>query len=157
ANERTVNAIGFPTEGGLNIGSMLVSGLLDKCPTLRLAFSHGGGTFPFFLPRLENSWSGTWNGQPPPADAAPSLLRQMLPKSPTEYARAMYFDTLLFDRRAIRYLIDMVGVTQVTVGTDYPFFPREQPVGKTLHEVVSDDHEWELVSSKNALRFLGVE
>ena len=155
ANERTINAIGFPTEGGLNIGSMIVSGLLEKCPGLRLAFSHGGGTFPFFLPRLDNSWSGTWNGEPPPAGAAPSLLRQMLPKSPTDYASRCFYDALLFDRRAIRYLIDMVGVGQVTVGTDYPFFPREQPVGKTLRECV-DEAGWELVSHKNALRFLGL-
>ncbi|HVA24965.1 MAG TPA: amidohydrolase family protein [Chloroflexota bacterium] len=155
ANERTINAIGFPTEGGLNIGSMLVSGMLHKCPTLRLAFSHGGGTFPFFLPRLENSWSGQWNGEPPAEGAAPSLLRQMLPKSPTQYARQFYYDTLLFDRRAIRYLIDLVGASQVTVGTDYPFFPREQPVGKTLRETVSNA-DWDLVSHKNALKFLGL-
>jgi aminocarboxymuconate-semialdehyde decarboxylase len=154
ANERTINAIGFPTEGGLNIGAMIVSGMLEKCPGLRLAFSHGGGTFPFFLPRLENSWSGKWNGEPPAEGAAPSLLRQMLPKSPAEYARTFYYDTLLFDQRAIRYLIDMAGITQVTVGTDYPFFPREQPVGKTLRGCV-DAKDWDLVSHQNALRFLG--
>src|SRR5579864_5833955 len=44
--ERLINAIGFPTEGGLNIGSMIASGLVERCPNLRLAFSHGGGTFP---------------------------------------------------------------------------------------------------------------
>jgi len=158
ANERTINAIGFPIDTALTIGSMITSGLLDHCPNLRLAFSHGGGTFPAYLPRLENSWSGRWNGDPPgPAEGPTAVMRQMLPKSPTEYARRLYYDSLVFDRRAIRYLIDMVGVTQVTVGTDFPFVPREQPVGKSLREVLSDDHDWELVSHKNCLRFLGLE
>jgi aminocarboxymuconate-semialdehyde decarboxylase len=155
ATERLINAIGFPTEGGLNIGSMLAAGVFERCPALRVAFSHGGGTFPFFLPRLENSWSGRWDGQPPAAGAAPSELRQALPRSPVEYARRLYYDTLLFDSRAIRYLIDTVGATQVTVGTDYPFFPREQPIGKTLRSVVNDQ-EWDLVSEKNVLKFLGL-
>lgn len=156
ANERTINAIGFPTDVGLTIGSVLVSGLSEKCPNLRLAFSHGGGTFSAFLPRLENSWSGRWNGEPPAEGSAPGLLRQMLPQSPTVYASRFYYDSLVFERKTIRYLIDMVGATQVTVGTDYPFFPREQPVGKTLRGCVTDE-EWPLVSHQNVFRFLGIE
>jgi aminocarboxymuconate-semialdehyde decarboxylase len=156
ANERTVNAIGFATEGGLNAGSMIVSGLFERWPGLRVAFSHGGGTFPYLLPRLENTWSGRWNEEEPlPAEGPLAVMRNVLPKSPAHYARMAYWDSLVFDKRTTRYLIDMVGASQVTVGTDFPFVAREQPVGKSLHAVV-DDEEWELVSHKNALRFLGL-
>lgn len=157
ANERTINAIGFATEGGLNAGSMIVSGLFERCPQLRVAFSHGGGTFPYYLPRLENVWSGRWNEEPPvPAEGPVKVMRDMLPKSPAAYARMAWWDSLVFDKRTTRYLIDMVGATQVTVGTDFPFVPREDPVGKSLRAVVNDE-EWELVSHKNCLRFLGLE
>ncbi|HLY67410.1 MAG TPA: amidohydrolase family protein [Chloroflexota bacterium] len=157
ANERTINAIGFPIDTALTIGSMIVSGLLERCPNLRLAFSHGGGTFTSYLPRLEHSWSGRWNGEPPgPAEGPAARMREMIPKSPTEYARKLYYDTLVFDRRLIRYLIDMVGISQIAVGTDFPFVPRERPVGKSLREVVTNPKEWELVSHQNAKRFLGI-
>ncbi|HLG72283.1 MAG TPA: amidohydrolase family protein [Chloroflexota bacterium] len=156
ANERTINSIGFATEGGLNVGSMIVSGLWERCPNIRVAFSHGGGTFPYYLPRLQNSWSGRWNDEPPvPAEGMVVTMRNLLPKSPADYARMAYYDTLVFDRRTVRYLIDMMSATQVTIGTDFPFVPRESPVGKSTRAVVNDE-EWELISEKNALRFLGL-
>jgi len=156
ATEQLINATLFPVDTALTITSIIASGLLDKCPQLRLAFSHGGGTFAFSLPRFQNGWSGTWNEQPPAEGAARMPIRQMLPKSPAEYARMLYYDTLLFDARAIRYLIDMVGISQVTVGTDYPFVPREQPVGKTLRSMNLGEADWAKVSSKNCMRFLGL-
>jgi aminocarboxymuconate-semialdehyde decarboxylase len=156
--EPVVNAVGFPHDTGLTIASLITGGTLQACPHLRLAFSHGGGSFPFVLPRLENAWSGAWNeGEPLVAGAPPSELRQALPEPPAGYARRLYYDTLLFDRRAIRYLLEMMGPTQLTVGTDYPFFPREQPVGSSLRSLGLDAAALAAIETENALRFLGVE
>jgi len=154
--DQIVNAVGFPTDTGLTIASLIASGTLQACPELRLAFSHGGGSFPFILPRLENAWSGAWNeGEPLVAGAPPSQLRQALPLSPSTYARRLYYDTLLFDRRAIRYLVEMIGTRSLVVGTDYPFFPREQPATATLRSLGLDDATLSDIESRNALRFLG--
>ncbi len=156
ATEQLINAIGFPSDTGLTIASMIASGLIERHPGVRLAFSHGGGTLPFFLPRLQHAWSGRWNGEPPAASALPNPFRQSLPRSPVDYARGLFYDTLLFDARAIRYLVDMVGISQVTVGTDYPFVPREQPVAATLKSMGLSPDEWDQVSWRNCLRFLGL-
>ena len=152
------NPIGFPTDTGLTIASLITGGVIERYPQLRMAFSHGGGTFPFFLPRLQHAWSGAWNDEPPnPARQAPSALREILPKPPSEYARTLYYDTLLFDGRAIRYLCEMMGSSQLIVGTDYPFVPRELPVGKTLRSLGFGDDDVEAITWRNCLRFLGVE
>lgn len=45
-------ALGYPTDVGLAAASVLTGGLLHRCPALRLAFSHGGGTLGLLLPRL---------------------------------------------------------------------------------------------------------
>jgi aminocarboxymuconate-semialdehyde decarboxylase len=154
--DQVVNAVGFPTDTGLTIASLIASGTLQACPGLRLAFSHGGGSFPFILPRLENAWSGAWNeGEPLLPGAPPSQLRQALPLSPSTYARRLYYDTLLFDRRALRYLAEVVRPRAMVVGTDYPFFPREQPPTATLRTLGLDDATLADVESGNALRFLG--
>jgi aminocarboxymuconate-semialdehyde decarboxylase len=148
-----MNPIGFPTDTGLTIASMIGGGTAEKVPNLRIAFSHGGGTFPFMLPRLTHNWGGSWNEEPGKKGAG----ADMLPRSPAEYARRFYYDTLLFDERAIRYLLDIIGPSRLLVGSDYPYMEREHPVGKTLSQMgltqgVLDDITWH-----NCFRFLGVE
>jgi len=155
--EQLSAAVAFPTDTGLTIVSLIAGGVLDTCPRLRLAFSHGGGSFPFILPRLEGFWSGgRWNGEQPPAGESPGALRQRIPRSPTEYARRLFYDTLLFDRRAIRYLLEMVGSSQLMVGTDYPYLARERPVSKTLRSMGLSEEEFEAIAWRNGHRFLGL-
>ncbi|HLF71642.1 MAG TPA: amidohydrolase family protein [Dehalococcoidia bacterium] len=147
------NPIGFPTDTGLTISSIIGSGAAEACPDLRIAFSHGGGTFPSMLPRLVHNWSGAWNEEP----GSGGLGAGMLSRSPAEYARRFYYDTLVFDARAIRYLIDMIGPKQLLVGSDYPYMEREQPVGKTLMSMHLPAATLEDITWHNTFRFLGTE
>ncbi len=150
------NPIGFPIENALAIASLINGGIAEACPDLRLAFSHGGGGFPFMLPRYSHAWDGAWNEEqpePPP----PAANSQGLARSPAEYARRFYYDTLLFDHRAIRYLIEIIGHSQLMVGSDYPYMQREEPVGRTPRSMGLSDEIVEDISSRNCLRFLGLE
>jgi aminocarboxymuconate-semialdehyde decarboxylase len=148
-----MNPIGFPTDTGLTIASMIGSGAAEKLPDLRIAFSHGGGTFPFMLPRLTHNWGGTWNEEP----GNQGMGHDLLPRSPAEYARRFYYDTLLFDARAIRYLLEVIDPAKLLVGSDYPYMEREQPVGKTLSEMGLPQATLNDITWHNCYRFLGVE
>lgn len=147
-SEALMNPIGFPTDTGLTIASIIEGGVAGKCPDLRIAFSHGGGTFPFMLPRLNHNWGGTWNEDP-------SEKGQGTP--PTEYARRFYYDTLLFDARAIRYLLEIIGPERLLAGTDYPYMAREMPVGKTLAGLGLPQSQLDDITWHNCYRFLGIE
>ncbi|MGH8981550.1 MAG: amidohydrolase family protein [Acidimicrobiales bacterium] len=139
------------SEIGVTAGSVVSGELPQRCPNLRLCFSHGAGGFPLTLPRAHWFWGGTWNEEP----AQPG--RETQGPSPIEVARKYYYDSLVFDRRALRFLIDMVGHDRLLVGSDFPAMPREQPIAKTLRSMdlaadVVDDICWH-----NAFRFLGIE
>ena len=67
-----------------------------------------------------------------------------------------YYDTLLFDRRALRYLIDMVGAGQILVGTDYPYMAPELPVDKTLRALNLPPDVHAEITWNNCFRFLGM-
>ncbi len=152
-SEPLMNPIGFPTDTGLTIASLIGSGTAEKCPNLRIAFSHGGGTFPFMLPRFMHNWSGSWNEGPQIGGQGASLL----PRSPFEYARRFYYDTLLFDARAIRYLLEVIDPSRLLVGTDYPYMAREEPVGKTLTSMGLSQSTLDDITWNNCFRFLGIE
>jgi len=109
-------------EGAFAAASMIAGGTAAKCPDLRIAFSHGAGGFPLMLPRAQYFWGGTWNEEPPVREKA--IAPEDGP-SPLEYARRFYYDTTVFDRRALRYLVDLLGPQQLLVGSDFPAMPRE--------------------------------
>jgi aminocarboxymuconate-semialdehyde decarboxylase len=140
-------------EGALAAASMITGGTAAACPDLRISFSHAAGGFPLMLPRAQYFWSGTWNEEPPVPERA--IAHDDGP-SPLEYARRFYYDSMVFDRRALRYLVELLGHDRLLVGSDFPAMPREEPAGRTLRSLdlpaaVLDDITW-----NNAFRWLGM-
>ena len=105
------------------------------------------------LPRAQYFWAGTWNEEPKVPERA--IMSDDGP-SPLEYARRFYYDSLVFDRRALRYLIDLLGHERLLVGSDFPAMPREEKAGATLRSMDLDPAVLEDITWHNAFRFLGV-
>jgi aminocarboxymuconate-semialdehyde decarboxylase len=99
----------FPLETALAATSLLTHAVTERFPKLRILLSHGGGALPWILPRLKH------------AHALGPPLRELFARDPTEMARTFYYDTILYDRRALRFLADSVGADHIVVGSDYPF------------------------------------
>jgi aminocarboxymuconate-semialdehyde decarboxylase len=149
---------GVGVEGSLAAAAIITGGVAEKYPSLRLAFSHAAGGFPLQLPRAQWFWGRTWNEEPPgPAadrpEAAPWAASET---GPAELARRFWYDSLVFDRRAIRYLIDMLGADRLLVGSDFPAMPREEPCGRTLRSLQLPAAELDGITWYNCFRFLGV-
>ena len=63
----------------------------------------------------------------------------------------------MFDRRAIRYLADMLGTDRLHVGSDYPAMTTEQPIARTLRSMGLSEAELDDVLWNNCFRFLGID
>lgn len=108
--------LGYPTDVGLAAASAITGGLLTKFPNLRIAFSHGGGTFASLLPRLQQGY-----------EVFPAV-REAMSDAPVNLARRLYVDSLVFDDETLRRLVSIFGEDKVLIGTDYPFqLPRGGP------------------------------
>jgi len=142
--EKLLPALAYPTDVGLAAASVLTSNLLGRSPGLKIAFSHGGGTLASLLPRLEQA-----------RQVFPALLDAM-PHSPSEQARRLFYDTLVFDAPTLRHLLERFGDTQLMIGTDYPFaFHDARPV-RSIAAAVSDVQVRARLVSHNAARFLNI-
>ena len=136
--------LAYPTDVGLAAASVITGNLLARFPRLRIAFSHGGGTLALLLPRLQQAMS-----------VFPAL-RDAVQCSPVEQARALYFDTLVFDTATLRHLVHSFGASQLMLGTDYPFnFHDQQPVQR-VRDAGFDDAVIDQLVQSNARRFLGL-
>ncbi|HEY2505575.1 MAG TPA: amidohydrolase family protein [Streptosporangiaceae bacterium] len=141
-------------EGAMAAASMITGGTAAKLPDLRISFSHAAGGFPLMLPRAQYFWSGSWNEEPKVPERA--VLTDDGP-APVEYARRFYYDSLVFDRRALRFLVDFLGSDKLLVGSDFPAMPREDPAGKTLRSLGLDSAALADITWHNAFRWLGIE
>ncbi|WP_275899686.1 amidohydrolase family protein [Bacillus piscicola] len=150
ARERTprhnfMYTIGMPSETALAAASLIWGGVIEKYPNLKLCFSHGGGSFPYILPRLDQGWK-VW----------PHLRLTSHP--PSHYIDNLYFDSLNYDPLNLRYLLDRFGHERVMMGSDYPFLLREIPPGKVIDDTIElTDEQRQLILGGNALRFLHVK
>lgn len=115
----------FPLETALAATSLLTSGVTERFPKLRFLLSHGGGALPWILPRLHHAW----NLGPP--------LQDLFPRDPAEMARRFYYDTVLYDRDALTYLVDRVGESQIVIGSDYPFTIKQDRPGEFAEQSTS--------------------
>ena len=137
-------AICFPGDIALGCASMITGGTAAKLPKLRIAFSHGGGAMPILLPRLEHMWKVT------------PKAKELLSETPTTTARRFFYDDLVFDPKAIRFLVEQYGASQILLGTDFPFAMGDtDPLG-TLGQTGLDAATVEGITSGNAKRFLAL-
>jgi aminocarboxymuconate-semialdehyde decarboxylase len=138
--------IGMPAETHLSLVAMILGGVFDQVPdSLRICFAHGGGSFAFWLGRMENSWYRR----------SDIIATSELP--PSEYANRFSVDSVVFEPPALRLLVDTLGAGQVMVGSDYPYPLGESPVGSVVHRsaFLSPDQR-EAILRGNAKRWLGL-
>ena len=138
--------VSMPAETQLSIVALILGGGFDRLPAnLRICFAHGGGSFSFLLGRLENAWHNR--------DIARGVSRH----PPSHYLNRFYVDSAVFDARALRLLVEVMGEDRVMLGSDYPFPLGELRVGKLLRDMqgLGDGARAKLLAG-NARTFLGL-
>jgi len=136
------NVIGNPMDTTIAAGHLILSGVMETFPRLKILLAHGGGTLPYIHGRLDRGFK-----QRPE-------INKVISKPPTEYLKQFYFDTITHDAANLRSLVDLAGADHVLLGSDYPFdMGNENPV--ELVRAAGFDAESELkILGGNAARLL---
>ena len=116
--------VGMPAETSLAICSMIFGGVLERLPNLRVAFAHGGGSFPMTIGRIEHGYR-----------VRPDLCAIDNDVNPRSYLGRFYLDSLVHDAKALDYLIELVGAERVALGSDYPFPLGELQPGSLIESM----------------------
>jgi aminocarboxymuconate-semialdehyde decarboxylase len=103
------NLLGNPLETALMVADLMFSGAMDDLPDLKIGLAHGGGSVPYQIGRLVHGHKV--RGETHARSAS----------SPLELLRRFYFDSVVFEPRALGFLVDLVGAEHVFLGTDAPF------------------------------------
>jgi aminocarboxymuconate-semialdehyde decarboxylase len=137
--------VGMPAETSLAICSMIFGGVFERLPELRVAFAHGGGSFPATIGRIEHGF-----------ESRPDLVAVDNQKNPRDYLGKFWLDSLTHDADMLNYIVKLVGSNRVALGTDYPFPLGESEPGKLIHEMNFSDEVKEKLLNGSALEWLGL-
>jgi aminocarboxymuconate-semialdehyde decarboxylase len=113
--------VGMPAETSRAICSMIFGGVFQKHPKLRVAFAHGGGSFPLTIGRIEHGFN-----------VRPDLCAIDNAVNPRDYIGKFWIDALVHDPKALDFVIEIMGHDKVCMGSDYPFPLGEQHPGKLI-------------------------
>ncbi len=131
--------VGMPAETSLAICSMIFGGIFERLPRLRVAFAHGGGSFPATIGRVEHGFN-----------VRPDLCAVDNPVNPRDYLGRFYLDSLVHEPAMLNYLIELIGADKIALGSDYPFPLGELKPGKMIEamaELSTSTREWLLHGS----------
>jgi aminocarboxymuconate-semialdehyde decarboxylase len=138
--------VAMPVETTTAIVSMIFSGLFERLPKLRVAFAHGGGSFPATLGRIEHGFK-----------VRPDLCAVDNNVNPREYIGRFWIDSLVHDPAMLQFVVDLMGADRVALGTDYPFPLGEDVPGALIKSMPWGDEVKEKLLSGAALQWLGME
>ena len=123
----------------LGVGSLLMSGVMDRFPRLKLLWSHGGGAWPYLAGRFDVMHRRM--------DKAGQ--HNVAAKTPSAYAREMHYDSIVHAPKALRFLIDIAGIDNVHLGTDYSFPPADMEPLHLIKEAGLSRADSEAISDGN--------
>ena len=139
--------VGMPAETALAVCSVILGGVLERLPDLRIGFAHGGGAFPHTIGRIERGFV-----------CRPDLVATGTSLGPRDQISRLYVDSLVHDEAALRYLVDLVGAERIALGTDYPFPLGEAKPGRLIldSDAFSAEQKARMLAG-TALEFLDVD
>ncbi|MEJ2554950.1 MAG: amidohydrolase family protein [Anaerolineae bacterium] len=137
------NTVGNPLETTITAAHLIMAGVMEAHPRLKVLLAHGGGAIASLRGRLQHAH--TFQPQ----------AKSRLKESPEQSLKRFYLDTLTHDSDLLRALVDYVGPDRVLLGSDYPFdmgLARPAEIVRALELSPADEMK---ILGGNAARLLG--
>jgi len=147
---RLASSVGRPFDNSLALARLIVRGIFEKFPTLKLVGTHLGGGISEMIGRLDYAYElqeeayflGPY---------APMLIK----KKPSEYLKMAYLDCVSYHAPAARCAMETVGVDHFIFGTDAPpLWPLKQRGIDLIDQLGLSATDKAKIMSGNAKRLL---
>ena len=140
------NVIGNPLETTVAVSHLILDGVVARNPKIKFIAAHGGGYIAHYWARMDHAWQ-----------ARPDV-RTVIKKKPSSYLEKFYFDTITFDPRMLKNLIDRYGAEHVLLGTDYPYdMGMDDPLGLIASVKGLPATQRRMIEGLNAMKLLKIK
>jgi aminocarboxymuconate-semialdehyde decarboxylase len=137
--------VGFLMDTTLAAARLVFSGVVERHPGIRWVLTHMGGATPYLAERFDRGYR------------AFAECRKNISKTPTEYLKEFYYDTVNFDPEAVRFAISFAGVDHILAGSDYPHQIGSIPLMlETIDKLGLDEPSRRKILGENAAMLLRI-
>jgi predicted TIM-barrel fold metal-dependent hydrolase len=137
------SSLGNMFDNTIALTRIILSGILDQHPKLKLVCPHLGGTLPYMVGRIDHQINVLKRGP------------QTLAKLPSEYLRQIYFDIVSPLPLAMKFAYEFFGPEKLLFASDHPWVDPKLIADALASLKLSVDHE-RLIFSGNAQKLFGV-
>jgi aminocarboxymuconate-semialdehyde decarboxylase len=134
------NTVGNPLETTITAAHLVVTGVLDEHPNMKILLAHGGGAIAALRGRLAHEQTF----HPPGRDVVRALRR-------------FHVDTVVHDVDVLRGLVEFFGPEHVLLGSDYPFDMGDERPAQIVRALGLPEEQEAAILGGNALRLLRQE
>jgi aminocarboxymuconate-semialdehyde decarboxylase len=117
---------------------LVLSGVMERHPDLKIVMSHTGGALPYQSGRMDKNTGAA-----------------KLPRPASSYLKRMYTDKVSPHAAGMKFAIDYYGIDRVMYGTDYPCWDPATALA-LLDEIGLSKAEQDKIFFGNAERILGL-
>ena len=147
---RLASSVGRPFDNSLALARLIVRGIFEKFPTLKLVATHLGGGISEMIGRLDYAYElqeeAYFLGPYEP---------MMIKKKPSEYLKMAYLDCVCYHLPAARCAMETVGVDHFVFGTDAPpLWPLKRKGIDLIDQLGLSSSDKDKIMSGNAKRLL---
>jgi aminocarboxymuconate-semialdehyde decarboxylase len=132
-------SLGRVIEVSVAASRLILSGMMERHPDIKIVMSHTGGALPYQSGRMDKNTKAA-----------------KLPRPVSTYIKRMYTDTVSPHSLGMKFAIDYYGIDNVMYGTDYPCWDPATCL-KLLQEIELSDADKKKLYYDNAVRILGLK
>ena len=134
-------SLGRTLDTTITAAKLILGGLFDRHPDLKIMLVHGGGYLPYQAARIDNGYR---SGAGRPVE----LQRD----KPSDYLPLLYYDNVAVSTAVVRLLAEIVGPEHLLLGSDYVFAGSPAPLTSNITPAGFSDDQVDLICCGNARR-----
>ena len=135
--------MGLQVDTSFALLRLILGGVLERYPRLKVVMPHVGGVLPYMMGRIEHQTEVMGRG------------REHIKQPPSAYMRRIYLDTVSPSAQALRYAYEFSGSAHLVFGTDHPWVDPQLFV-TLIEEMDIPDGEKTQIFSGNAIELFGL-
>jgi aminocarboxymuconate-semialdehyde decarboxylase len=147
---RLASSIGRPFDLCLALGRLIVRGIIEDFPKLKIVASHGGGGICETISRMDYAYE-----LQDEAFFLGPYKPMKIKKKPSEYMKMLYMDTVCYNTPAAKMVLEWIGPDHVLYGSDAPPLTSLKPRAiKLVQDLDIPPADKEKIFWSNARRLL---